>query len=114
MRYSVDVAGVAKVSSDVAVHFASVAESVAQTLTAVDSAASALTADASGVEEALESAMETRRLTGPGLSARAADILSGVQAASVAYVEGDDEMAIQTTSAVPEPLPGRGFGAVPQ
>ncbi len=44
MRYSVDVAGVAKVSSDVAVHFDTVAESVPQMLAAVDSAASAMQA----------------------------------------------------------------------
>lgn len=120
MRYSVDAAGVAKVSSDVAACFEDVAAAVSDALGAVDDAAGSLHAEAAGVAGALEAVFATRQDSGRGLSARADEILAGVENGTLAYVAGDEQMAAQTTSAAAvAPLltgasgrPWRGFGPV--
>ncbi|WZH38163.1 MAG: DUF6507 family protein [Microbacterium enclense] len=114
MRYSVDATGVAAVMSDVAACFDDVIAAVTQTLTAADDAAAALRADASGVLRALEAVFSPRRQSGPGIAAYAGEAARRLQDATIAFVTGDDEMAVQTNVVAQGTLPvtRRGFGAV--
>lgn len=96
MRYSVDATGVADVMSDVAAHLDDVIEAVAQTLIAVDDAIASLRPDASDVRKVLVSVFSTRRRSGPGMASYAGDVARRVQDATLAYIAGDDEMAVQT------------------
>lgn len=113
MRYSVDVAGVAQVVSQFSTHFEDVQAGVNAALNAVDAAAGSFSSSASDVARALDNAFATRRLTGPGLSIRAEEVSTAVRDATVAYVAGDEQMAVETSTRadVSEPSPlRRGFG----
>lgn len=81
-------------------------------VTAVDDAAAALKNDAAAVRGALDAVFALRRQSGAALTAHAAEMIAGVQDATVAYVTGDEEMASLTLSAASAapPLRGRGFG----
>jgi hypothetical protein len=112
MRYSVDSTAVTALVTDVASYLDDATTAAAQTVLAVDDATTALRSDAAGVRGALDAVFASRRQSGPSLTAHAAEMIAGIQAATVAYVSGDEEMASTTStasSAVP-PLRGRGFG----
>jgi len=112
MRYSVDATSVTTLVTEVASCLDDATTAAAQAVTAVDDATAALNNDAAGVRGALEAVFASRRQSGPSLTAHAAEMIAGIQEATVAYVTGDEEMATHTSSAssaVP-PLRGRGFG----
>lgn len=114
MRYSVDATAVTALVTAVASFMDDATRAAAQVVTAADDAAAALKNDAAGVRGALDTVFAARRQSGPSLTAHAAEMIAGIQEATVAYVAGDEEMASTTSgtsSAVPPlPLRGRGFG----
>lgn len=112
MRYSVDATAVTTLVTEFASCLDDATTTAGQVVTAVDDAVAALTGDAAGVRGALDAVFASRRQSGAALTAHAAEMIAGVQEATVAYVTGDEEMASLTSSAasaVP-PLRGRGFG----
>ncbi len=112
MRYSVDATAVTALVTDVASCLDDATAAAAQAVTAVDDATAALTNDAAAVRAALDAVFASRRQSGPSLTAHAADMIAGIEEATVAYVAGDEEMASQTSSAssAVSPFRGRGFG----
>ncbi len=111
MRYSVDATAVTALVTDVASRLDDMTTAAAQVLTAADDATAALKNDAAGVRGALDAVFASRRQSGPSLTAHAAEMIAGIQEATVAYVAGDEEMASTTSgslNAVPA-LRGRGF-----
>lgn len=112
MRYSVDATAVTALVTDVASCLDDATTAAAQAVTAVDDATAALKNDAAGVRGALDAVFSSRRQIGPSLTAHAAEMIAGIQEATVAYVAGDEEMASRTSSAASAvaPLRGRGFG----
>lgn len=111
MRYSVDIAGVAKLTSDVSACVDAVATDVADAISAVDDAADALRAHAVEVAAALDAVFAVRRASGPGISAKSRQMLAAVQRATLEYAAGDEQMSAQTSAVTPDAA-GRGFGPV--
>ncbi|GAA3642961.1 hypothetical protein GCM10022200_28560 [Microbacterium awajiense] len=111
MRYSVDIAGVANLTSDMVARVDEVASDVAEALSAVDDATDALRAHAVDVAAALDAVFAVRRASGPGVSAKSRQLLAAVQQATLEYAMGDEQMSTQTSAVTPD-APGRGFGPV--
>lgn len=114
MRYSVDATAVTALVTDVASCLDDATTAAAQAVTAADDATAALKNDAAGVRGALDAVFSSRRQSGPSLTAHAAEMIAGIQEATVAYVAGDEEMASRTSSVASavSPVRGRGFGPV--
>lgn len=112
MRYSVDATAVTALVTDVASCLDDATTAAAQAVAAVDDATAALKNDAAAVRAALDAVFASRRQSGPSLTAHAAELIAGIQKATVAYMAGDEEMASTTSSAssAVAPLRGRGFG----
>ncbi len=111
MRYSVDIAGVANLTSDVSTCVDDVAADVAEALSAVDVAADTLRVHAGTVAAALDAVFAVRRAGGPGISVASREMLAAVQRATLEYATGDEQMSVQTSAVTPDGG-GRGFGPV--
>jgi hypothetical protein len=114
MRYSVDVAGVARVATEFSASMEGVQSSARAALTAVDSAVESFSPAGSHVAHTLLGIFAQRRSAEAGFSACAADIITAVQTATVAYITADDQMATEASTRSDlsaSAVIRRGFGA---
>lgn len=114
MRYSIDVAGVARVATEFSASMEGVQSGARAALTAVDSAVESFSPAGSRVVDALLGVFAPRRTAEAGFSACAADIITAVRTATVAYIAADDQMATETSTSSDlsaSAVIRRGFGA---
>lgn len=114
MRYSIDVAGVARVATEFSASMEGVQVGARAALTAVDSAVDSFHPSGARVADALRGVFAHRRTAEADFSARAADIVATVQTATVAYIAADDQMATETSTQsdlTASAVIRRGFGA---